>query len=97
MNTDLEAIADASAGSNIDDEHDPEGSTVAFERAQSLALLARTQNHLADIDAALLRLTKLEYGRCERCGEAINEERLAALPTARLCISCARREGPRTT
>ena len=89
MTADLHAMAMASAGSNIDDEHDPEGSTVAFERAQLLAALARTQSHLAEVDAALHRLSTLEYGRCERCGNLIAKERLAALPVTRVCIACA--------
>ena len=87
MTSDLQAMATASAGSNIDDEHDPEGSTVAFERAQLLAALARTQSHLAEVDAALQRLSTLEYGRCERCGDLISQERLAALPAIRVCIA----------
>jgi DnaK suppressor protein len=91
MTADLQAMAAASADSNIDDEHDPEGSTVAFERAQLVAMLTRTQNHLADVDAALHRLSTLEYGICERCGEPIAQERLAALPATRVCIACARR------
>jgi RNA polymerase-binding transcription factor DksA len=89
MTADLDSIALASTGSNIDDEHDPEGSTVAFERAQLITLLTRTQNHLADIDAALSRLARLEYGLCEHCHAPIADERLAALPAARTCISCA--------
>ena len=39
LTLDFEGIVGASADSNIDDEHDPEGSTVAFERAQVAALL----------------------------------------------------------
>ena len=91
MTGDLEAIAIASAGSNVDDEHDPEGSTLAFERAQLAALLTQARTHLGDVEAALARLPRLEYGRCERCGGQISEERLAALPAARVCISCASR------
>jgi DnaK suppressor protein len=91
MTADLEAMSTASAGSNIDDEHDPEGSTVAFERAQLLATLARTQSHLADVDAALHRLSTFQYGICERCGNKIANERLAALPATRVCIACAPR------
>ena len=56
MTVDLESIALASTGSNIDDEHDPEGATVAFERAQLVAMLSRMRAHLGDVDAALARL-----------------------------------------
>ena len=92
MTADLEGVAAASAGSNIDDEHDPEGSTVAFERAQLSALLSRAREHLADVDAALERLSGSGYGWCERCGGPIAEDRLAALPATRLCIACASRD-----
>jgi DnaK suppressor protein len=89
MAADLDALANATGGSNIDDEHDPEGSTVAFERAQLTALLTRARSHVADVDAALHRLSRLEYGICERCDTRIAADRLAALPAARACILCA--------
>ncbi|MGX7681388.1 TraR/DksA family transcriptional regulator [Jatrophihabitans sp. DSM 45814] len=91
MTADLEAIAAAAVDSNLDDEHDPEGSTVAFEREQLAAVRAAAQAHLADIEAALVRLDAGRYGLCERCGENIAQERLALLPGARLCITCAAR------
>jgi DnaK suppressor protein len=89
MTADLEAMRLASVDSNIDDEHDPEGSTVAFERAQLVAILTRTQSHLAEVDAALWRLAADEYGHCAHCGNPIADDRLAALPSARTCVACA--------
>lgn len=89
MTDDLDAVAAAASGSNADDEHDPEGATIAFEREQLAALRARAQHQLADIDAALRRLGDGTYGACERCGAAIGAARLDALPAARLCLSCA--------
>ncbi len=89
MTTELDAVAAAASGSNLDDEHDPEGPTVAFEREQLAALRTRGQHHLAEIDAALERLVAGRYGVCERCDHAIVEERLVALPAARLCVACA--------
>lgn len=89
MTADLEAVAAVAAGGNMDDEHDPEGSTVAFEREQLAALRAQAQDHLKDVDAALERLAANRYGICERCGNPIGEERLAALPAVRLCLACA--------
>jgi RNA polymerase-binding transcription factor DksA len=91
MSADLAAHAAASAGSNVDDEHDPEGATIAFEREQLAALRLRARQHLADVDAALARLREGRYGRCERCGGAVAQERLEALPATRLCLSCASR------
>ncbi len=94
MRAELTAVAAAVSGSNIDDEHDPEGSTVAFERQQLAGLLARAEDHVTEVDAALVRLRAGSYGQCESCGRPIGAERLASLPTARLCIECAARRRP---
>jgi RNA polymerase-binding transcription factor DksA len=79
----------ASRDSNADDEHDPEGATIAFERAQLASVLRLAESDLAEVDAALLRVSSGSYGVCERCGQPISPARLDARPTARLCISCA--------
>ena len=85
----LEALFTASRDSNADDEHDPEGATIGFERAQLTALLAAARDRIAQIDDALHRVDAGTYGACERCGRPIAEERLAARPFARCCITCA--------
>jgi DnaK suppressor protein len=89
MTVDLDAVAKASAGSNLDDEHDPEGSTVAFERELAAGMRSAARKHLADIDAALEHLADGRYSECERCGRPIAPERLQALPSTRVCIACA--------
>jgi DnaK suppressor protein len=79
------------AQAGTDDEHDPEGATSAFERQHLAALIGQARTKLADIDGALGRLELGSYGTCERCGQPIGAERLAARPTATACISCAGR------
>jgi RNA polymerase-binding transcription factor DksA len=86
---DLEALFLASRDSNADDEHDPEGATIGFERAQLTALLAGARQRIADVDDALRRVDAATYGICERCGQPIGDERLAARPFARFCMACA--------
>jgi DnaK suppressor protein len=86
---DLEALFTASRDSNADDEHDPEGATIGFERAQLTALLAAARQRIAEVDDALTRLDAGTYGTCEGCGEPIPADRLAARPFARRCMSCA--------
>jgi DnaK suppressor protein len=79
--------AGSAAGS--DDEHDPEGATVAFERQHLAALLDQARAQVAQVDAALGRLADGSYGTCVACGEPIGPDRLAARPTAVNCIRCA--------
>ncbi|MDC7123582.1 TraR/DksA C4-type zinc finger protein [Cellulomonas fimi] len=83
------AVVDASRDSNADDEHDPEGATIAFERAQVDALAAAATERLAEVDRALRRLDDGTYGTCASCGRPIPAERLAARPTATTCVTCA--------
>ncbi len=88
-------IVTAAQAANSDDEHDPEGATIAYERQHVVALLEQARAHLAAIDDALARLDAGSYGRCESCGQPIAPERLAARPTANRCLACASRRGPR--
>jgi RNA polymerase-binding transcription factor DksA len=85
----FDAIVESSAAANLDDEHDPEGSTVGFERAQVASLLARARTQLAELDAARERLRRGAYGTCEICGKPIPDARLQAQPAARTCVGCA--------
>jgi DnaK suppressor protein len=84
-------IVEANALVAVDDEHDPEGSSTAFERAHVAALLARERDHLDEVDQALERLRQGGYGRCEVCGEKIPPERLEVRPAAATCVRCAAR------
>ena len=90
LRRDYDDLVAASRDTNADDEHDPEGSTIAFERSQLGALSRRAQAHLAEVDAALARLDDESYGRCDHCGRPVGAARLTARPTARRCIDCAR-------
>ena len=90
LTREFDQVVDASRQSNADDEHDPEGATIAFERQQVAALLESAQRRLADVEAALERRAAGGYGVCKTCGRPIAPERLAARPAARTCIDCAR-------
>ncbi|MEV7963825.1 TraR/DksA family transcriptional regulator [Oerskovia paurometabola] len=82
-------IVEASKDSNADDEHDPDGATIAFERAQVGALQRLAEQQAVEAEAALARLDDGTYGTCETCGRPVGEGRLEARPTARQCIACA--------
>lgn len=85
----FESVVSASRDTNADDEHDPEGATIAFERSQIAALARQVRQHLDEVESALSRVHAATYGLCETCGRPISHERLEARPAARTCIRCA--------
>lgn len=60
-----------------------------------LSLEANLETRLKEVNNTLDRIKKGTYGICESCGEKINDERLKANPTARLCIKCSARKKKR--
>ncbi|KRB78607.1 DNA-binding protein [Nocardioides sp. Root190] len=88
LTDDFDAVVAASRDTNADDEHDPEGATIAFERSQVDALVRQARHHLTEIDDALARLEAGTYGTCESCGQPIAAARLEARPAARTCVPC---------
>jgi DnaK suppressor protein len=88
LQRDFDGIVSA-AGTAADDEHDPEGSSTAFDRQHVAALIAAARDHLAAIARATARIEDGSYGTCERCGRPISAERLTARPAAATCIDCA--------
>jgi RNA polymerase-binding transcription factor DksA len=89
LTTEFALLAGDAEDANGDDEHDPEGSTLAFERARVAALLADAESSLEDLDRALTKLDTGTYAVCDVCGRAIARERLEALPATRTCFVCA--------
>lgn len=62
----------------------------AARRARLLARRTVAERQaLADIEAALVRLSNGQYGRCEQCHEPISGALLARQPQARYCPACA--------
>jgi RNA polymerase-binding transcription factor DksA len=52
--------------------------------------MLENEDHLhAEVSAALARIADHSFGHCLRCGHAITEARLRAIPYARHCIACA--------
>jgi DnaK suppressor protein len=89
LSGDLDRLIQSSVGTNVDDEHDPEGATIAFERAQLAALLAASRRRLADLDDAIARFAAGTYGSCQTCGRPISADRLVARPATPTCRACA--------
>jgi DnaK suppressor protein len=89
LSAQVEALAEQQALTTHDDEHDPEGVTIGFERAQLLGLLNGAQEEIAALDRATCRLDADTYGRCLTCGNEIPDLRLEALPATETCVNCA--------
>ena len=68
------------------DQHQADMGTETFEREKDLSILEQVEAELADIEHAIRRLDAGDYGTCEVCGKAIPDERLEAVPAARLCL-----------
>ncbi|MFC4064233.1 TraR/DksA family transcriptional regulator [Actinoplanes subglobosus] len=81
-----ERLAD-SAG---DDQADT--GTKTFEREQEITLANNLLERITQVERAIDRLGSGNYGWCERCGTQIPVERLAAFPSATLCVSCKQLE-----
>lgn len=66
--------------------------SVTLDRELDYSLEENSAHVLKEIDAALERIEKGTFGTCARCGKAIAEDRLDAMPYATLCIDCKRLE-----
>jgi RNA polymerase-binding transcription factor DksA len=63
-----------------------------FEQENTLNLLEREENLLAEIDAALERIDHGTFGKCEECkGSITPKARLKEIPYTRFCVDCAKK------
>jgi DnaK suppressor protein len=91
---DLGARRDAEGIENPDlNEGFADAGQAAAERASLLTLVRSLRDTLRDVEQALGRMDAGTYGTCDNCGQPIADERLDALPAARLCLSCKRQRG----
>jgi DnaK suppressor protein len=74
------------------DNHLADLATVTLDREIDYTLEENSEHLLKEIDRALEKIEQGTYGICETCGQPIAEERLLAIPYARQCIDCKRRE-----
>lgn len=86
----VDGIVESARDANVDDEHDPEGATLAWERQQAAALVAEAEIERAGLLAALERVAAGTYGVCEVCGRPIPAGRLEVRPGATRCVEHAR-------
>ncbi|MCM3778458.1 TraR/DksA family transcriptional regulator [Microbacterium hydrocarbonoxydans] len=81
------------AGSNDDDEHDPEGVTLSSEWSRLTGLAEAAASELRQVDEAMDRLDAGTYGLCAHCGRPIPAARLEVRPFATHCVACAEKLG----
>ncbi|MBV9411163.1 MAG: TraR/DksA C4-type zinc finger protein [Acidimicrobiia bacterium] len=101
---DVENLTEESEDENLGelsavDQHQADVGTETFEREKDLSILEQVDAELTDVEYALKRLDDGTYGTCEVDGKPIPEERLEAMPAARLCLEHqaeAEREAART-
>src|SRR3989344_2007704 len=73
---------------NREDGDNEEEADEVQEYDTALSLEHSLELKLRDVNSALEKIVKGEYGVCEKCGGEINEERLKVAPEARLCMKC---------
>lgn len=89
-----EALSDASGENNYRD-HMADQGTATFSRELDMTLEENVRDALSAVHGALERFEAGTYGTCAQCGKLIGDERLQAMPTATLCISCKSAEESR--
>jgi RNA polymerase-binding transcription factor DksA len=67
-----------------------QGDPAATRWEINLALLVQSRKRANEIEQALSRAKRGNYGVCRECGEPIHPDRLAVLPSTKVCIRCAR-------
>ena len=82
-----ETLSDVSGENNYRDHMADQGSAT-FARELDMSLEDQARQSLADLESALARMEAGTYGICTRCGADIPAERLQAVPSAQLCITC---------
>jgi DnaK suppressor protein len=75
------------------DEGFADSAQATAERSELLGMIEQLRSQRAEVVAALERMDNGTFGKCERCGQEIPIERLEAIPTARLCVSCKQQVG----
>ena len=85
------SLRDEAEDSTLDN-HLADTATVTLDREIDYTLEENSENVLKEIDRALKKIESGTFGICETCGQPIAEERLLAIPYAKQCIDCKRRE-----
>lgn len=75
-------------GDDVEGEDMSEEADEAEETGNDLGITTSLKSRLADIELALDKINRNEYGKCENCGKDIPLELLKVDPESRLCKDC---------
>ena len=92
LDADLSESLEDSSEESPYDQHMAETAGVTLDREIDLTLEENARASISQIDRALAKLENGDYGRCDKCGKPIGDDRLRAAPFATLCIDCKRLE-----
>jgi DnaK suppressor protein len=59
-----------------------------IEKEMGFLMSSNMINNLKEVEDALGRIDKNEYGKCQHCSKEISSKRLEVLPFARFCVPC---------
>jgi RNA polymerase-binding protein DksA len=85
-------VDDGELSSAAGDQHLADHASEMVDRELDESLEDNAEQLVQDIDRALEKIDDGTYGKCERCGQTIPQERLDAVPYATLCVSCRQLE-----
>ena len=85
-------VDDGELSSAAGDQHLADHASEMVDRELDESLEENVEVLVRDIDRALQKIADGTYGKCERCGRDIPEERLEAVPYATLCVTCKQLE-----
>ncbi len=87
----LDNLSEASGENNYRD-HMADQGTATFAKELDMTLEDNMRALLGAVERTIQRIDAGTWGLCQRCGEPVAPQRLEAMPTAELCISCKERE-----
>ena len=85
-------VDDGELSSAAGDQHLADHASEMVDRELDESLEENVEVLVRDIDRALQKIADGTYGKCERCGRDIPEERLEAVLYATLCVTCKQLE-----
>lgn len=72
--------------------HIADQGTDSFEQEMTLGLMENESDELQEIEEALNRIKEGCFAVCEGCNKPIPKARLKAIPYARVCVACKKKE-----